>query len=120
MKTLLKTKIAVVVMSTVFLLSCKNNKDGYSDEIVTTQTPIDSTATDTTQINTGTNSTGATGTPSEAITGAGSTSAASTTAGKGSGPGESAKDGSTYTSSSPINDTTSTKAKAVKKKENKK
>jgi len=117
MKTLSKLKTVLAVLIIGFLLSCKDNKDGYSDEIDTRQTP-DTTATDTIENKgsntTGTNTTGATGTESEGVTGAGSISdpGSSTkrgsTEGTGSGPGESAKDGSTYTSSQ-TKDTVSTK-----------
>ncbi|RUT69507.1 hypothetical protein D0817_15100 [Flavobacterium cupreum] len=112
MKTIFKLKIVLLVLITGFLLSCKNNKDGYSDEIDTRQTPEDTVSTDTTNVNkgantAGTNSTGATGTEAEGVTGAGSTSAAGTpaapgpsTAGTGTGPGPSAKDGAAYDISS--------------------
>lgn len=118
MKTLSKLKIVLTVLIIGLLLSCKDNKDGYSDEIDTRQTP-DTTATDTIENKgsntTGTNTTGATGTESEGVTGAGSISDPGTatkresTQGTGSGPGESAKDGSTYTISSQTKDTISTK-----------
>jgi hypothetical protein len=125
MKTHFKLKIVFVIMITAFLFSCKNNRDGYSDEIDTTKTPLDTTATDTSKVNngqdaTGTNSTGATGTNSEGVTGAGSISAPNTTAAKsgsttgtGTGPGPSAKDGSAYDISSQTKkDTTKLGAKA--------
>lgn len=118
MKTLSKLKTVLAILIIGLLLSCKNNKDGYSDEIDTRQTP-DTTAVDTIEnkgSNTsGTNTTGATGTESEGVTGAGSISAPGSstekgsTEGTGSGPGESAKDGSTYTISSQTKDTVSTK-----------
>lgn len=126
MKTLSKLKTVLAILIIGLLLSCKNNKDGYSDEIDTRQTP-DTTAVDTIEnkgSNTsGTNTTGATGTESEGVTGAGSISAPGSstekgsTEGTGSGPGESAKDGSTYTISSQTKDTVSTKkpAKGTKK-----
>lgn len=118
MKTLSKLKTVLAILIIGLLLSCKNNKDGYSDEIDTRQTP-DTTAVDTIEnkgSNTsGTNTTGATGTESEGVTGAGSISAPGSstekgsTEGTGSGPGESAKDGSTYTISSQTKDTVSAK-----------
>ncbi|QOG01227.1 hypothetical protein [Flavobacterium sp. MDT1-60] len=128
MKTLLKLKIAFVILITGLLFSCKNNKDGYSDEIDTRKTPLDTAAADTTNINngpntTGTNSTGATGTESEGVTGAGSISApgkpnapGTSTKGAGTGPGPSAKDGSVYDISSQTKkDTTKLGAKALAK-----
>jgi len=124
MKTLSKLKIVLTVLIIGLLLSCKDNKDGYSDEIDTRQTP-DTTATDTIENKgsntTGTNTTGATGTESEGVTGAGSISDPGTatkresTQGTGSGPGESAKDGSTYTISSQTKDTTISTKQPVKK-----
>lgn len=135
MKTLFKLKIITFVMIAGLLLSCKNNKDGYSDEIDTRQTPLDTTATAKDTINTnsgpntpGTNSTGATGTESEAVTGAGSISAPGTPAssatgktGTGTGPGPSSKDGSAYDISSQTkNDTAKLGTKALKEKRAKK
>lgn len=112
-----KLKLVLVILTIGFLLSCKNNKDGYSDEIDTTQTPTDTTSADTTKISTGTNSTGATGTESEGVTGAGSISAPGTsTTGTGTGPGPSAKDGSAYDiSSQSKKDTTKLGSKAKSK-----
>ena len=122
MKTLHKLKLVMVIMIIGFLLSCKNNKDGYSDEIDTTKTS-DTTSADTTKISTGTNSTGATGTESEGVTGAGSISSPGTpaaqetsTTNKGTGPGPSAKDGSAYDISSQTKkDTTKLGPKAKSK-----
>jgi hypothetical protein len=128
MKTLFK-KIIVVIMITGLLLSCKNNKDGYSDEVVTRQTPFDTASVDTTNINrpntTDTNSTDANGTESKGVTPAGSLSVPgkpaaeeTRTMGSGTGPGPSAKDGSAYDISSQTKkDTTKlgTKAKAKAK-----
>jgi hypothetical protein len=135
MKTIFKLKIVLLVLITGFLLSCKNNKDGYSDEIDTRQTPEDTVSTDTTNVNkgantAGTNSTGATGTEAEGVTGAGSTSATGTpaapgtsTVGTGTGPGPSAKDGAVYDISSQSKEDTTklgTKAKASKERKAKK
>lgn len=126
MKTIFKLKIAMAVLLTGFLFSCKNNKDGYSDEIDTAKTPFDTASADTTNINNSqnnndTNSTGAT--KSEGVTGAGSisapgkpTSPSTNTKSTGTGPGPSAKDGSAYDiSSQSKNDTTKLGAKALKK-----
>lgn len=130
MKTLPKLKIVFVIMITAFLISCKNNKDGYSDEIDTRQTPVDTSSADTSNVNkqsntTGTNSTGATGTESEGVTGAGSISAPNadapaaknaSTKGTGTGPGPSAKDGAAYDISSQTKkDTTKLGTKAKEK-----
>ncbi|SHG30005.1 hypothetical protein [Flavobacterium defluvii] len=102
---LFKSNIVIVLMLTAFLFSCKNNQDGYSDEIETT------TATDSTK---GADSTGTNETGTNKSTGDPNTGAASTTpnkdlgkegtknggTGTGIGPGEDAQDGATYTSSS--------------------
>jgi hypothetical protein len=131
MKTQFKLSIVVCILITGFLFSCKNNKDGYSDEIDTRQTPVDSTkaTADTLNIDngpntTGTNSTGAAGTESESVTGAGSISAPGTpakegtsTKGTGTGPGPSAKDGAAYDISTQTKkDTTKLGSKALKEK----
>lgn len=130
MKTPFKLSIVAALLIGGFLISCKNNKDGYSDEIDTRQTPLDSTKTSADTLNidngpntTGTNSTGATGTESESVTGAGSISAPGTpakegtsTKGTGTGPGPSAKDGAAYDISSQTKkDTTKLGSKALKK-----
>ena len=128
MKALFKLKIVLIIMIAGFLFSGKNNKDGYSDEIDTRKTPVDTASADTTNINngpntTGTNSTGATGTESEGVTGAGSLSApgkpnaqGTSTTGTGTGPGPSAKDGSAYDISSQTKkDTTKLGTKALNK-----
>ena len=121
-------------MITGFVLSCKDNKDGYSDEIDTRKTPVDTGTANVPNINngpntTGTNSTGATGTESEGVTGAQSISSPGTpaaegnssTAGQGTGPGPNPKDGSNYDISSQTKkDTTrlgpKAKAKVTKEK----
>lgn len=127
MKTLFKTKGIIVLMITGLLLSCKNNRDGYSDEIDTSKTPIETTVEDT--VNNGLNATGtnsgeARGT--QGVTGPGSNSSsgaadATATTGTGTGPGPSEKDGAAYDISSQTKkDTTKlgTKAKArVSKKQ---
>lgn len=96
MKCFIKTNILVLVLLTAVLGSCKNNKDGYSDEIETTTGPVD-TATvvsDTINVEATVHGTEA---GNAAETNTGSQNSAASTAGKGSGPGESAKDGATYT-----------------------
>ncbi|KRD10294.1 hypothetical protein ASE21_11305 [Flavobacterium sp. Root901] len=105
MKIVFKSTIGVLVLAAA-LFSCKNNKDGYSDEIETvvvpdsTQKPVDSTGTNETGTNktTGTPNTGAASTTPDADLGKKGTADGGT--GTGTGPGEDAEDGSTYTSSS--------------------
>lgn len=115
MKTLFKSKIILALIFMGVLFSCKDNKDGYSDEIVT-KTPTDSStapadtvhgqnigieSADSAKEDAGSAGTGnaSPGNASPGTTGSGST-ASGGSEGTGSGPGESAKDGSTYTSSS--------------------
>jgi len=117
MKFLIKSSIVTAFFMGGALFSCKNNQDGYSDQIETLQVPadtakmsVDSSATNESME---TSSTGAANTGSESKTGtAGSTqdgnvpsstatgSTATGSAGTGSGPGESVKDGATYTNTS--------------------
>lgn len=133
MKILFKSKIILLTAFTaLLLLSCKQNQDGYSDEVQTRQTPVDNAgnAIDSTNsgieegnINTttkngsvgktpagslsaggnsssGTNSSGtnSTGNSSSGTNSAGNDHATSGTKGTGTGggPGESTKDGVTY------------------------
>ncbi|MFB9080739.1 hypothetical protein ACFFLS_21595 [Flavobacterium procerum] len=104
MKSLVNIKMLSIITISCFLFSCKNNNDGYSDEIETVQTPVDSTNTvpDTTSLDNASNQNEG-GNPDDSNTGASSISSNSSnassksTAGTGSGPGESAKDGATYT-----------------------
>lgn len=101
MKVVSKFKIVVLVVFTGLIFSCKNNNDGYSDEIVTSSTPIDSTTTakDTTSDSPANNTAaGANVAPSD---GPGENSATSS-AGTGSGPGESSQDGATYTTATGV------------------
>ncbi len=120
MRTVFKLHVMLVLVLTGLLGSCKNNQDGYSDEIQTSETPIDSTKTaaDTTQTanDSGVGEEGAnTGGMSS-----GSNNSSATTAGKGSGPGESAEDGSTYSKSSGVQkDSIKSKAKTAKSKNEK-
>ena len=67
MKTLFKSKIALVIMVAGLALSCKKNEtapaDDYTNDVDTTETTIDSvsTTTDSTATTTGTGTTGTTG-----------------------------------------------------------
>lgn len=106
MKSFFKSNIALLFIVTTVLFSCKNNQDGYSDEIETT------TVTDSTKKpvdSTGTNETGTNKSTGKPITGAASSTTnkdlgkegtAKGGTGTGIGPGEDAQDGATYTSSS--------------------
>lgn len=80
MKTLFKTKLAVLGMVVVLAFSCKKNETNsteiYTNEVDTTETTIDSvnTTIDTTTANSGTNgTTGATGKGSTGSGAAGTT-----------------------------------------------
>jgi hypothetical protein len=76
MKTLFKSKLALLVLLTGLAFSCKKNEntttDGYTNDVDTTQTTVDSvnTTVDSTTVNSGTN--GTTGATGEGSTGSGS------------------------------------------------
>ena len=99
MKALFKSKIIVVLIIMGILFSCKNNQDGYSDEIDTHKTPVDTAGTisDTTNIN---NDNGVNGAGSKEPTVTNGKNSNASSAGTGSGPGPDVNDGSAYTSSS--------------------
>jgi hypothetical protein len=99
MKTLFKSKIIAILIIMGILFSCKNNQDGYSDEIDTHKTAVDTaeTISDTTNSNKN-NEVKAAGSKEPTVTSGKKLN--ESTAGKGSGPGEDVNDGSTYTSSS--------------------
>lgn len=79
MKALFKLKIVLIIMIAGFLFSCKN-KDGYSDEIDTSKTPVDTASADTTNINNGPNTTGTAASGKPNVQG-------TSTTGTGTGPG---------------------------------
>lgn len=100
-------------MVTGLLFSCKNNNDGYSDEIYTDPNPVDSAGNirDTAK---GVNGSARADNPHKMI----SDSSSATNAGTGSGPGESPEDGATYTPSRGLpKDSIKPEIKASKKKE---
>lgn len=141
MKSLISLKIIMLIITTGILFSCKNNQDGYSDELNTAVNPSDSMKTPsdndagvrsvgpggndsptTTDKNnpqgSGTNSSGEASTGTTANNN--SQSSGSSTSGKGSGPGESPKDGATYTNYSKAkNDSLGTNAQNTNKKKTK-
>lgn len=102
MKTLFKSNVILLLIIMGVFSSCKNNQDGYSDEIDTHKTIVDTTGTisDTTNTdkNNGANVTGS-NTP-KVNNGTNNSNASS--AGTGSGPGPDPNDGSVYTSSSGV------------------
>ena len=89
MKTLYKSKIIVAFALIGMLFSCKENKDGYSDEIDTMQYPADDTLT------TATDTTGISGFSTTNKSDKGSSGMDDGATGQATGPGESAKDGAT-------------------------
>lgn len=92
-----KLKILILICLIAVLSSCKKNNDGYSDEIETSTTPLD------------------TGTSIKDT--AKSMEAKQSTAGTGTGPSASAEDGATYTSESGVQkDSVRIKNDSVKKK----
>lgn len=102
MKTLFNSKILLLLIMMGIFSSCKNNQDGYSDEIDTHKTTVDTSGTisDTTNIDKS-NGADATGSNASKVnTGTNNPNASS--AGTGSGPGPDPNDGSVYTSSSGV------------------
>lgn len=87
MKMLSKSKILLVFALSGILFSCKDNKDGYSDEIETLQYPADDTLT------TVTDTTGISGFSTTNKSDKGSSGVDDGGTGQGSGPGPSANDG---------------------------
>jgi hypothetical protein len=121
MKSLVNLKIIMMIIATGILFSCKNNQDGYNDEIKTNINPSDSvetpsdTATGVRSGGPGANESSTT-TPNNNPQGSSGTS----TSGKGSGPGESPKDGATYTNYSKAkNDSPSTDEQNTNQKKTK-
>lgn len=96
MKAIIRTKIIILIAIATLAFSCKNNQDGYSDEIDTVISPLDSdsakTKTDSIKseehISTNIETTQKNGSKS--------------TTGTGSGPGESSQDGATYTTATGV------------------
>ncbi|GGF03931.1 hypothetical protein [Flavobacterium limi] len=116
METLFKSKIIFLLIIIGIVFSCKNNQDGYSDEIDTEKSTIDSAGATSDTINAN-NSNGDNSTGSNAPKPSPGTNSAASNAGEGSGPGESANDASTYTSSSGLQrDSVDSKRKSNKSK----
>jgi len=93
MKILATSKILFVAAVTGLLFSCKDKKqDGYSDQIETLEYPADSSDTTTTVSDTAEIS----GFSTTNTTPKGSSGTDEGGTGTGSGPGESPKDGATY------------------------
>jgi len=89
MKTLLKSKVIMLLVLAGILFSCKDNKDGYSDEVQTGQIPADTTTTVTDTAGVSGFSTTNSANANDAVgTEEGGT-------GTGIGPGESSSDGAT-------------------------
>lgn len=91
----MRTKIVILMVFAGIMFSCKNNQDGYSDEIETNITPVDSSKKkqDTSSVNDNAKNVA----NPHGTTSGNSTSGSQSSAGTGSGPGESSQDGSTYT-----------------------
>lgn len=115
MKTFLRLKILILVILTGFVFSCKNNKDGYSDEIETNSNPVDSAGKETDTAKSINDHSIGVEDPQNRRSG---DNGSGTNAGTGSGPGESPEDGSTYTPSRGLpKDSIKPEVKASKKKE---
>lgn len=99
MKTRIDPKFMFVIILTAVLFSCKNNQDGYNDDIETMQANIDTA--DTTNVhgnNLNSNNADGSNANNAAQSSSGGTGTKNTET--GTGPGESAKDGSTYSGAS--------------------
>jgi len=94
MKTL---KMILLIFFMGIITSCKNNNDGYRDEIETNQTPLDSAERINDSTNIQIDPSSNTQNP-----GVQQSDASKSTAGQGSGPSASAVDGATYTSESGV------------------
>jgi hypothetical protein len=148
MKILFKSNIILLTAFTALLLfSCKQNQDGYSDEVQTRQTPVDSAGNAVDSTNSGTeegnintttkngsvgktpagslsaggnssSGTNSTGNSSSGTSSAGNDHATSGTKGTGTGggPGESPKDGVTYSPTDEQTDANTTSNNGTKKK----
>lgn len=113
MKTI---KILIFVMFLGIVASCKNNKDGYSDEIETSLTPIDTTAPASDSTNTVGDPNTTTNSQNSGMQNSGQ-DAAKSTAGQGTGPSASSQDGATYTSESGVQkDSARPKTDSIKRK----
>lgn len=113
MKTL---KILILIILTGMIGSCKNNNDGYSDEIETNQNPLDTgaAAKDTAR---SINDNAVNVEDPQSMGSGNSGSAEHSNAGTGTGPSASAEDGATYTSESGLQkDSVRLKKDSIKKK----
>lgn len=98
MKALKGTIILILIFFSGIFFSCKNNQDGYSDEIDTVISPMDSKQSKAENKTDSIKSEEHIETNIETTQKNGSES----TAGTGSGPGESSQDGATYTTSTGV------------------
>ena len=100
MKTLFKSKIALLFVVIGISVSCKNNQDGYSDEIETGH-HADTVGTTPDSANTDPNNTkGIDYKGNNSTTVTSGTDPHASSSGTGIGPGENTNDASTYSSSS--------------------
>lgn len=118
MKNVLRLKIMFLAVIIGLFCSCKKN-DGYSDEIETSTIPLDTNAVASDSASTVKDTIANTAAPQ--THGAGNQERADEksegTAGTGSGPGESSKDGSTYTIATGVQkDSARPKTETVKSK----
>ena len=112
MKTL---KILILIILTGMIGSCKNNNDGYSDEIETNQNQLDTGAAKDTARSINDNAVNVE--DPQSMGSGNSGSAEHSNAGTGTGPSASAEDGATYTSESGVQkDSVRLKKDSIKKK----
>ena len=98
MKALFDPKFMFVIILTLALFSCKNNQEGYNDDIETMQANVDTA--DTTNVYNNLNSNSADGSNTNKGTQSSSAGTDTKNKGTGSGPGESPKDGAAYSGAS--------------------
>ncbi|MBB4801589.1 hypothetical protein HNP37_001650 [Flavobacterium nitrogenifigens] len=98
MKAIKGILILILIFLSGLFFSCKNNQDGYSDEIETVISPMDSKLNKAEEKTDSLKSEEHISTNIETTQKNGSESSAGT----GSGPGESSQDGATYTTSTGV------------------
>lgn len=117
-------KVIIMILAAGLFYSCKDNQDGYSDEIKTNQNPTDKstqTVSDTSRVAEGVNAVN--GVPSNGpgenetnTTNTNTKNTGSSSTGTGSGPGPSPKDGAVYAKDSGVQkDSTNPKLTQSKK-----
>ncbi len=120
MKALLELKTLFLVLMIGLFFSCKKN-DGYSDKIDTNSVPVDTVQTTKDSAEVSGTSSGGTSPAAKSIQITNmEKEGVESTAGTGTGPGESATDGSTYTPSKGVQkDSVELQTESAKRRKNK-